>query len=184
NRPARNSSQAPPPSSQRPDPDVPEAYRVIMRAQRERRAASPRSIRPRQRRVRGRAIDFLVVLDEDTSWFFQLVSLELRREENDVVHLPLARGERCGYQRRRLAVHRRCLPIRVDLRRGIEDLNLEATHQQDAVVAAVHYVVPYRRIRISPFQVELVAAEIIDCFESPGSGYQVAVLHLPLVRLP
>lgn len=70
----------------------------------------------------GRAIDFLVMMDKqsvvkdgDTRRLFQVAGLENRSEEDNIERLPLA-GLSAGInQRRRLAVYRSGLAIRINL---------------------------------------------------------------------
>jgi len=70
----------------------------------------------------GRAVDFLVVMDENAvvqdgniSRLFELAVLEDRGKEDNIIRLPLAGLAAGVYHRRGLAVYGGCLAIRVNL---------------------------------------------------------------------
>ena len=87
----------------------------------------------RQNPVAGWAVNFLVVVDEqsvmkdcDISFFFELAVLEDRGIENNVKCLPLAGLAAGVYHRRGLPVNRGGLAVRIELLRVlIENLYLE-----------------------------------------------------------
>ena len=111
--------------------------------------------------------------------------------EGDVVGLPLAGRARGVEQGRILAVDRPRLAVGVGLGLvGVEHLDLELAHQEDAAVAAV-LAHAGGRVGRGPLDVELDVAELPLRLDRPGPRHrlQVAVGHLPprgpaLGRLP
>src|SRR5580698_10000296 len=80
--------------------------------------------------------------------------IEARAVPDDVVGLPLAGRTRSIHQRRILAIHGGCLPVRVRLAVvRIEHLDFVEAHQENAAVAAI-LIFTLRRVWLSELDME------------------------------
>ena len=109
----------------------------------------------------------------------------MRSGKDDVVNLPLARGQRGIHQRRVLAIDRACGTVGIrGVVEAIQHLNFVFAVQEHAAVAAA-LAVAMRWSRRGPFDMKLEVAEVIFGVNVAGlgNGNHFAVFDLPFARL-